>query len=125
MEKKYPLDFKDDSINEYVSETSWESVDSNEQLHKNIELELKRTELQKKQGEVKDMDQNRSQRDKYAAKIFVLMAVYLALTLLTVYLSATECIAFTVPTEVLVTLVATTAVEVIGLFVLVVKYLFR
>jgi hypothetical protein len=78
-----------------------------------------------KEGNVADQSQKRSHRERYADKIFYLMLVFLSLSWITVWLSGIGILDFHVPSEVLITLQTSTAVEVIGLFALVVKYVFR
>lgn len=71
--------------------------------------------------EVNDRKQNRSERKRYARGVFILICVYLGVTLALVGTSM-----FTrLSDPVLITLLSTTTATVVGLFVVVVKFLFN
>ncbi len=71
--------------------------------------------------DVKDRAQNRIERKKYARSVFVLICVYLGATLALVGTSRLTHLS----DAVLITLLSTTTATVVGLFVVVVKFLFN
>lgn len=116
-----------DTVRDDNSETFVEdSAKEYETLLKEINLEMKRVELSKRRGELRDLDINRFYRERYIDRLFILMVSSLALSWIFVFLSGVTWCPFSlrVPSEVLIALLGTTTVEVIGLFVLVVKYMF-
>jgi hypothetical protein len=103
------------------------SPDKIKHLQAEIELRILQADASIKEGEVRNQEQNREQREKYAEKLFDLMRMSLSFAWLFVFMSGVTLhpLGFYIPAEVLVALLASTTVEVIGLFVLVAKYLFK
>lgn len=82
---------------------------------KSLELELKNEELTEKR-------QNREERKKYAKWIFFLLIGYVFVVLLLLFFCGFKLI--TLSDTVLVSLLTTTTVNIIGIFLVVTKYLF-
>lgn len=68
--------------------------------------------------------QNREARRKYSIWIFWLLVGYLVVVFSILSLSACKCVCFELSDSVLITLLTTTTANVIGIFIIVVKYLF-
>ena len=89
-----------------------------------VELDLKQEFLE---GNIQD----RRERKKFADKIFILLICYLFITLTIVIFSGfgnmdnKYSFKFNISDTVLVTLLATTCADVIGIFLFVVRYLFK
>ena len=81
-------------------------------------------EKQKKELELKSLQQDIDERKGYATKIFFLVCVWLATVLLIVAASGCEFIRLTVSDTVLVALISGVSVNIIALFAIVANYLF-
>lgn len=84
-----------------------------------IETALKKHELNQKKAE-------HDQRVGYARRIFFLISIWLLVILLIVVASGSKCAYFTLELsdQVLITLLTTTTITVLGLFITVLKYIF-
>jgi hypothetical protein len=92
-------------------------ANSNSRLSKeDIELQMQRETLEGSR-------QDRLERKKYATNIFWLLVAFLGATVAIVTLSGLRALCLS--DTVIVTLLATTTADVIGIFIFVVKYLFR
>ncbi|MDR3189274.1 MAG: hypothetical protein LBT94_08865 [Prevotellaceae bacterium] len=80
-------------------------------------------ELEKKKEELEGSKQDRMERKRYALYIFWLLAAFLFVTLSIVVLSGVCVLALS--EAVIITLLATTTADVIGIFIFVVRYLFN
>lgn len=70
--------------------------------------------------------QNRADRRKYANRIYWLMVCWISSIMLTVLVNGLgDCIYFHVSDKVLITLISGTTINVLGVFVIVAKYLFN
>jgi hypothetical protein len=90
-----------------------------------IDLEFRKVELRLKQEELTGNSQDRTARKEFANKIFYLLLVFLGITLLIVIAAGIIPIAFSLSDTILITLLATTSANVIGIFIFVVKYIFK
>jgi hypothetical protein len=88
-----------------------------------IGTELKRTELKLRQEELESNIQDRKERKKYADKIFWFLLSFMAITLTAVFISIYKFDKLS--DTVLVTLLTTTSANVISIFAIVVRYLFK
>jgi hypothetical protein len=119
------------TVNTIANQTAGTSDEAVEKSHKRmlaeIEVESARIELLKRRGELADRDQSRRHREKYVDRLFWLMLFSIILAWLSVFLSGNSIGNFLiyVAPSVQIALHSTTTVEVIGLFVLVVKYMFK
>lgn len=77
------------------------------------------------EADVKDRDQDRDQRKEFANKIFDFMCWYLGAVFFIIMLNGVTINNFKVSDEVILALLGTTAIEVIGTFAVVAKYLFN
>jgi hypothetical protein len=88
-----------------------------------IGTELRRTELKIRQEELESNIQDRKERKNYANKIFILLAIFMSTTILII---GASMFCFSKLSDiVLVTLLTTTSANVISIFAIVVRYLFR
>ena len=94
------------------------SLEDIEREARNVEVDLKREELESHR-------QDRAERKKFANKIFRMLGFFLFIVLIIVICCAYQCIPFELSDTVIVTLLSTTTINVIGIFLVVVKYLFR
>lgn len=88
-----------------------------------IEKEKSLVELRLRKEELEGKKQDRIQRKGYADKIFILLCVYLSAVMVLLYFNGFKLT--TLEGSVLIAIVTTSAANVIGIFVLVAKYLFH
>ena len=88
-----------------------------------IELKSKKIELSKKDAELKELKGNIAQRYKYAERIYRLVTKWLIALFLLILIDGFEWV--DISDGVLIALVGGTTANVLGLFVLVLKYLFN
>lgn len=100
------------------------SKDDEEMLRKEAEIDALQTENDIRKEELKGRVQDREQRKEFAIKIYHFLCFYLSAVLLLVILSATPLIKFELTEGIIITLLTTTTANIIGIFILVVKYLF-
>lgn len=82
-------------------------------------------QLRKLEEELNSLKQDREERKSFANKIFWLLVAFLSASLIILSLSAIETICFKLSDTILVTLLATTSADIIGIFLFVVRYLFK
>ena len=92
---------------------------------KQLKEKLNDIQIKLNQQDVFDREQDREQRRIFADKIFSLLCVYLLVVGLIVIGCGNQNGAFHLSDSVLVVLITTTTANVIGIFILVVKYLFN
>jgi hypothetical protein len=103
-----------------------DGVDANYDIaFKGEELEIKKVETQLKREFLKGQEQDRTARDEFSKKIFRLLCCFLFAMFLLLTLSGIECNKFHLSDTILITLITTTTINVISIFVFVVKYLFK
>lgn len=99
------------------------SKDDEEMLRKEAEIDALQTENDIRKEELKGRIQDREQRKEFAIKIYHFLCFYLSSVLFLVVLSATPLIKFELTEGIIITLLTTTTANIIGIFILVVKYL--
>ena len=78
------------------------------------------------QQEVSDRIQDRQERKKYAYRTFIFLSVFTATVLLTVIFAGfSETFNFKLDNSVLIALITSSLATVVGIFILVMQYLFR
>lgn len=87
-----------------------------------IEMELRRVELDIRKEELEGKRQDREQRGKFSKWIFIFMGAYMVIVLVVIFLAGL-CV-LTLSNAAIVALLTTTTADVIGIFLVVVKYLF-
>lgn len=87
-----------------------------------IEMELRRVELDIRKEELEGKRQDREQRGKFSKWIFGFMGVYMVAVLAVLVLSGLGV--FSLSNTAIVALLTTTTADAIGIFLVVVKYLF-
>lgn len=105
---------------ETVSQNDKDNLPENQLKEKLNDIQIKLN-----QQDVFDREQDREQRRIFADKIFSLLCVYLLVVGLIVIGCGNQNGAFHLSDSVLVVLITTTTANVIGIFILVVKYLFN
>lgn len=89
------------------------------------ELAIKKLETDVRREELNGQTQDRTQRKQFATMIFWLLVGFLSITLLIVIANGFCYFPFTLDNSILITLLATSSANVIGIFIFVVKYLFK
>lgn len=89
-----------------------------------IMLEQQRYDIEKLKEEIKDIQQDRLQRKDFANKIFDFMCWYLFGVFVIILMNGISTMSFHINDEIILTLLKTTAIEVIGTFAIVASYLF-
>lgn len=79
---------------------------------------------EEKIAQIESFRQDTSERKHYAGKAFVMVSIYLIVVAL-FFLAGLECAPFHCSDAVLITLLSTTTTTVIGIFLLVMQYLFH
>lgn len=87
-------------------------------------FDIQQKKIQKLDEEIKDLQQDREQRKEFADKIFDFMRFYLFAVFFIIMLNGITINNFKVSDEVILALLGTTAIEVIGTFAIVARYLF-
>ena len=88
-----------------------------------IEREVQLTDLELRREELEGNKQDRIQRKEFATRIFWLLAVFIAIVLVIIILVG-SCV-LELDKTVQITLLSTMSANVIGIFIYVVKYLFK
>ena len=87
------------------------------------EITIADVELEMKKEELESRKQDRKQRGQFSIWIFGFMGIYMVLALVILGLSGSGV--FDISDTVLVSLLTTTTADVIGIFIIVAKYLFH
>ena len=103
------------SAEDYKERLSGASIDEERKI---VELDLRREELASNK-------QDRDERKRFATKIFWMMTCFLFIVLLSVFLHAIPRVPFNLSDPVLIALLTTSSAEVIGVFLVVARYLFK
>jgi len=82
-------------------------------------------EIEELKEVVRGKKQDREQRKQFAYHIFAFICVYMAIVLVIVALAGLSAWGFSLTGGTLVTLLSTTTANVLGLFIIVAKYLFH
>ena len=98
----------------------YDSIEEQLKKEKLREAQLKNTALE---GENEDESQNRGQRKAFAERIFSFMCYYMFAVFFILFICGSPS-RFNLSDTVLVTLLGTTTANVIGIFIIVVTYLF-
>lgn len=116
----------DDTYNFNAIEKKLINIKEEEDATSNQMSELERrervAEVEMKEGRVADNIQDRDQRKDFANKIFTVTARYLIFVCFIVFLTGLKCLEYN--DAVLITFLSTTTINIIGLFVIVARYLF-
>lgn len=88
-------------------------------------LELLRIQVKLQQEELDGKKQDREDRKTFAKYLFWLLVGYLIIVFTILILASSDCVGMTVSDSVLITMLATTTANIIGLFAIVARYLFR
>ena len=89
------------------------------------ELKIKKLETELRKEHLENKKQDRIERKEFADKLFTFLIGFLICVLLVVLLDGFKFICFELTDTVLLAILTTTAANIIGIFVFVVKYLFN
>ncbi|MDR1938948.1 MAG: hypothetical protein LBQ73_10705 [Tannerellaceae bacterium] len=110
-------------------ETLLERLEENEndipKKEKSATDAFEKEELRSKTISNDSREQDRLLRGKYSGKLFVFMSVFLFLVMFFVFMSGIRLFNFELSDSVLITLLTTASANVIGIFAIVVRYLFN
>jgi len=112
----------DNLLNSYLNSAKEDAVKLSLE---DIERESRAVELDLRREELISNRQDREERKKFAKKIFQMLGLFLMVILIIVVCCAINCLSFYLSDTVIIALLTTTTVNVIGIFLVVVKYLFR
>lgn len=87
-------------------------------------VEKLRIENERKNEEIRDLKQDRSQRKEYADRLFSFMCCYMACVFFLLFVSGCGYLNFRLSDSVLIALLGTTTANVLSLFAFVAAYLF-
>jgi hypothetical protein len=90
-----------------------------------IDRETKLVDLNIKKESLESDRQDRKERKNYADKVYRLIFGFLVIVLLIVIASGIKWLCFNLSDNVLITLLTTTSANVIGIFMIVMRYLFK
>ena len=77
-----------------------------------------------KEEELKELTQNRKERKKYALWLYVFLVGFNFLVFVIIFFEGFKCVNFILNNSVIITLLSATSANVIGIFVVVARYLF-
>jgi hypothetical protein len=89
------------------------------------ELRSKRLEYSLKEEELKGQQQDRDERKDYATKVYVLLVIFLLIVFAIVVLVGIISFPFHLSDNVLITILTTASANLIGIFAIVIRYLFK
>lgn len=105
---------------------SLEKISLNPETTKNTEAQTQEwLDAERKKLENRSFEQDIKLRKEYAHKVYWLILGFVVGVFIVLLLSGFDFICFSLSTSVLITLLSTMTTSVIGLFVIVMKYLFR
>ena len=113
-----------DDFLEQVSPSSNDPVVSEKAAYDEIEKRKREAEARHLEIQNESDTQDRDQRKDFAERIFSFAAIYMLGVFFMLFISGTETTNFTLSDNVLITLLGTTTANVIGVFAIVVTYLF-
>lgn len=124
MMDKYSFSLSDfDRLSQIPQERVGNTDNEESVTLKDIEKEKSLVDLHLRREELEGRKQDRIQRKGYADKIFILLCVYLLAVMVLLYFNGFGLTNLEGP--VLIAIVTTSAANVIGIFILVAKYLFH
>ena len=113
-----------DDFLKQVSPSSNDPVVSEKAAYDEIEKRKREAEARHLEIQNESDTQDRDQRKDFAERIFSFAAIYMLGVFFMIFISGTETTNFTLSDNVLITLLGTTTANVIGVFAIVVTYLF-
>lgn len=117
-----PQEYNDYPAGEKTTQIGEDDV---EKLRGREEIEALRIANKLKCEELECRKQDRAQRKVYADYLFIFLCIYMLIVLSVLYKSGCAQSGFELSDSVVITLITTTTANVIGIFVLVIKYLFK
>lgn len=120
--RNFRLNWNSEDLNSYLNEAS--SISNMIPKSSSLQEATDALKYILTNEEIKDMMQNREERKSYAFCIFVLICTYLFLVFVILFFSGFKLWCFKLSDSILLTLLGTTLINVLGVFIIVVNYLF-
>lgn len=114
---------KEDILNCLTEETASETGVSVDGEIQETQLQFFKAKVDRLKSEIKDIEQDRTERKRFSNYIFAFMCVYVLVVVIMVILVG--CQVLILSDTILVTLLTTALADVIGVFTFVAKYLFH
>lgn len=111
--------------NEIISDIEISPIAESPMSPTDVEQEIKIAELENKKEELESRRQDRLQRKIYADNIFTFLCFYMIIVFVILYKHGCLFNGFELSNSVVIALITTTTANIIGIFVLVVRYLFN
>ena len=108
-----------------ISEIENSPISETPMSNRDVEQEIKIAELDIKKEELESKRQDRLQRKAYADNIFKFLCVYMIAIFIIIFRHGEILNGFELADSVVITLITTTTANIIGIFILVVRYLFN
>lgn len=116
---------KEQSQDEIILDIENSPVNETPISNRDIEQEIKITELDIRKEELEGRRQDRLQRKAYADNIFTFLCIYMIIVFVILFKHGCLFNSFELSDSVIVALITTTTANIIGIFVFVVRYLFN
>jgi hypothetical protein len=91
--------------------------------HEDLDKQNRLADLEQKREHLRSDIQDREERKKFATRVYYLVSFFLAISILVLVISGTSRIDLS--DNVMITFLSTTTVNVIGIFAIVMRYLFK
>lgn len=116
-----------ESSNNYPSGENTTQIDEEDvdKLRGREEVDALKVANKLKWEELKCREQDREQRKRYADYIFVFLCIYMVLVFTVLILCGCCGVGFCLSDSVIIALITTTTANIIGIFIFVVRYLFK
>lgn len=118
----FQFNWNADDLKKYLSDFNTLSDSIQQQSVKNDITSVLKVMLATE--EIKDIRQNREERKSYASHIFIMICIYLILVFTLLFFSGFGFWGFYLSDSIILSLIGTTLINVLGVFIIVVNYLF-
>lgn len=120
---------QDSNILKFLKDNS-ENIKEEKNINLEIDLRLEDLEVKKvetllRKEELEGQKQDRIERKTFANKIFVFLSIFMSISLVILILVGLDFICFWLSDTVIIALLTTASANVIGIFLFVVRYLFK
>lgn len=121
-DNSFHLNWNNEELKEYLADVS--TLSDSIQQQSSIRDITPVLQLMLTTEEIKDMRQNREERKSYALQIFIMICIYLFLIFVLLFFYGFKSWGFQLSEKVVLSLIGTTLINVLGVFIIVVNYLF-
>lgn len=118
----FSLNWNNKELNEYLANIS--TFSDSIQQQSSIKDITSILQLMLTTEEIKDMRQNREERKAYASHIYIMLCIYLGVIFILLLFSGFNWWGFYLSEKIVLSLIGTTLINVLGIFIIVVNYLF-